>query len=108
VIKTIRFFLVNHVKSTSPTINFLFKKCKLAQFKQYRKRLTNKCQRQLNVNKMRNINMLKAYAVAMVLATAPVAVKAEQGVHAPAQEKVNATKTVSTSKSATRAGTVRF
>jgi hypothetical protein len=52
--------------------------------------------------------MLKAYAVAMVLATTPVAVKAEQGVHAPAQEKVNATKTVSTSKSATRAGTVRF
>ena len=53
--------------------------------------------------------MLKAYAVAAVLATAtPAAVNAEESVQAPIKSKATTTKTVATSKSAVRRGTVRF
>ncbi|MDU0355515.1 hypothetical protein RS130_17870 [Paraglaciecola aquimarina] len=53
--------------------------------------------------------MLKAYAVAMVLASSnPVAVKAEKSVQAPVKSQASATKSVVTTKSGVRAGTVRF
>ncbi|MCF2950353.1 hypothetical protein L0668_19750 [Paraglaciecola aquimarina] len=53
--------------------------------------------------------MLKAYAVAMVLATTtPVAAKAEESVQAPTKSQATSTKTVATTKSSVRKGSIRF